>query len=85
MSQIEALYERIFINEEKLSVQLETKLQFNSLRVQLCKRHKTMVNMDATNQSLCARFDSETGVATFWVGERTQRTGFSFTVVENAT
>lgn len=83
MSQVDVLYERLFIEEEKLQVQLDNRSGYNSLRVQLAKRHREMVESDATTQSLCSSFDPKTNVATFWVGDSRQTRGLSFTILEN--
>lgn len=79
------LYDHIFLEGTRdrpvtLAVPAE---QYESLRVTLSRYHRKMRDSSFTNESLCARFDKDTGHAKFWIGDKVVNRGISFTLIQD--
>lgn len=80
---VSELYDHIFLEgSAEVPVRVAvSKEQYASLRVSLSRIHRTMKASDLTQESLCARFDAETGHASFWIGRRRVSGVLSFTLL----
>lgn len=80
--QVTQLYSTLFAGK-RVTLRLEDRGAYNSLRVALSKKHQhAKLLLELTTDSLCADFDAATGIATFFLGEpRRARTRATFTIL----
>ena len=85
MSSPSDIYNTLFAGN-KVSIKLDTKMQYNSLRVALCRLHQTpKMILEVTDDSLCASYDATQGIGTFWIGpprKNLSKTDFQIVAVE---
>jgi hypothetical protein len=82
-SSVQEIYNRLFAGE-KLTLQFESKTQFETLRTALCKKNTFSVALDMTSASLIGRWDSERVRGTFWLGESASKANQNkWQIIEN--
>ena len=72
-SSINALYKELFAGS-KLQLRVANKKEYESIRTALCKEHAIpKLLLETTSLALCANYDGNEGVGTFWLGEPRRR------------
>ena len=78
---VDQIFERLYLEEgDILRFEMPDKKAFDSLRVQLLKRFAQMKAIGTESKSLCASYDRQSKVGSYWIGERRSNKGF-FTIV----
>jgi len=81
---VDAIFERIYIENETIEVLVGERSQAESLRVMLARRHAEIRALEPeSNQSLCSSFDKDSGIAKYWIGPRKKNRGFIILTSKN--
>ena len=84
MATSKELYDKLFDEPgKKVRIRFDSKNEYETLRTSLCRHNSQYVDLDLSTYSVCAEFNAETCVGTFWLGSAKRKQAKSWEILDD--